>query len=90
MGASRIATGHYARMGLLNPSARWQRQPTCDESAPICELLSDSNASPVGIPLEFTEKTPKVAQLLAGVDAGKDQTYFLSGVRPSALRQVLS
>jgi len=97
-GADMIATGHYARTGVLSDSkqARFRHEdlaPVSLHSAELAEAQTSSNGQetrakssgkPVGV---FSlDNTPR---LLRAVDENKDQTYFLYRVTSEALAKTL-
>ena len=84
LGASRIATGHYARIGTSCGTAPWSTLST----ETVYRRLPGS--LPLVSPLLLQSPPSEVyeTQLLAGLDPVKDQSYFLSGVKQSALHQV--
>lgn len=73
-GAELIATGHYARILTLQGPAL---------------LRSLVKPSLQGLSLQKSLQADRRCGLFAGVDAEKDQSYFLARVSQEALRQVL-
>lgn len=81
--ATHIATGHYARLWNRNES---MSLPECVEQG----LLDDHGSNDWIETWGSTQRDQSLdPMLLAGADLAKDQSYFLSGVKGSAFRNVM-
>jgi tRNA-specific 2-thiouridylase len=86
-GADLIATGHYARIarGSAGPDGLL---PTCSNKISPAEKLTAREGNQVVTRIARDELAGP-AYLLAGVDANKDQSYFLCRVTEEALKRSL-
>jgi len=99
--ADYIATGHYARLwhrADFDSSIPFDKRHCFDEwmMETSLSLEREVKKSLLGRPEEEwildnrrNEHSPLLPILLAGVDRGKDQSYFLSGVKAEAFHNVL-
>ena len=96
-----IATGHYAQLWHRNLSTRgegdssifgrWMAEQAEDLGCQVRESISNRPEEEWLLAGTDTEATRGhlPPMLLAGADRGKDQSYFLSGVKTDALRDVI-
>lgn len=82
-GADMIATGHYARVRLVDTSPLSERLHAGIDKGPDALSISDSRCS------DKDDTSLNNGLLLRAVDDNKDQTYFLYRVTGKALGRVL-
>ena len=100
LGADWIATGHYAQLWHRHLSTRdesdggifeqWMAEQSEDLGCQVRESISNRPEEEWLLAETETEGIGHLPpMLLAGADRGKDQSYFLSGVKTEALRDVI-
>ncbi len=85
-GADYIATGHYARVGLL-PLEKGETERGFEKVALASDGILDSKVSNPSLILPFSRRGD--LHLLRGIDSSKDQSYFLWTLTTEQLKHIL-